>query len=670
MKLFKKKDKTNNSLMTLLKKLKRHDTMVVAIAVVIALMLCGGLIYISTPVVAAEAKEEFIESERENNELTKEKLQEIRDYLDELDKVVTNNQKSLSSLDEKASNTKDKEALNDSLNQNSKELSNQSQRIKSDTQTIIVETEKIAKETETIAKETEKIAKETEKITGSINEKVSALDGKLSDVHKNINETITRIDNVKTLLEEANNKNAKELGEKIEKLDKERADQLKKDFEQISGDLEKINNDYNEATAQTKDLLAQLEKNLSDRMDADTEKVLKNGNDNSAELHSKLNDMYSQMQSFNTGAFADFRNDISGLSSRMDEQLNSLNSDIKNYNTEVKNKFDSVNNNVTNKLDEVNSSVSDNFKQINETMNSQTTTINKLITASSSKSEENNKAIEDKLSSIESTLGQVFQRVSKGKENMASTLLTYNVTVEPDASFEQFSTAIDELGKQKTNRDTVVSKAKANATADKILAGQTIEIDDLIIEGTATSDADASAGTILSGSSAYVNGQKVYGEVPIRSMGNVMLTSSNNTQHFEAGYYEAFTVTADAATLNGQIRFQIGHTHTGDERSGRGCYTTVDESRSWSCGAGIHLDATSWRDGSGVSHHDKEGDCYKCGQHYRLGPDAPDYITCGRGETYYLRSCGHEEGDFIRETDDINDVGENEKLLSATISMD
>ena len=140
MKLFKKKDKTNNSLMTLLKKLKRHDTRVVAIAVVIALMLCGGLIYISTPVVAAEAKEEFIESERENNELTKEKLQEIRDYLDELDKVVTNNQKSLSSLDEKASNTKDKEALNDSLNQNSKELSNQSQRIKSDTQTIIVET--------------------------------------------------------------------------------------------------------------------------------------------------------------------------------------------------------------------------------------------------------------------------------------------------------------------------------------------------------------------------------------------------------------------------------------------------------------------------------------------------------------------------------------------------
>ena len=504
-------------------------------------------------------------------------------------------------------------------------------------------------------------------------------------------------------------------------------------------------------------------------MDQDTDKLIKNGNDNTASLYSKISDIHTQMQSFNTSAFADFRGDIANLSARMDKQLQILSGDIKNYNTDVKNKFDSVNANVSGKFDEVNSNVSgkfdevnsnvtgklddvnasvtgklddvnssvsgklnevnnsvsgkldevnssvtgkldnvnssvsgkldkvnsnvtgklddvnssvtgkiesfndsvtSNFKQIGEAMNSQTNTINKLISANSSKSEEKSKAIEDKLSSIDSKLSEVFQRVSKGKENMASTLLTYNVTVEPDASFEQFSTAIDELGKQKTGRDTVVSKAKANITADKILAGQTVEIDDLIIEGTATSDANASGGTMLSGSSAYVNGQKVYGEIPVRSMGNIVLTSANNTQHFEAGYYEAFTVTADAATLDGLIRFQIGHTHTGDENSGGGCYTTVDESRSWVCGEGVHLSKTTWFDGTGVEHHDKEGDCDKCGKHYRLGPDAPSYITCGRGETFYLRSCGHEEGDYIRDTDDISDVGENEKLLSATISMD
>ena len=62
MKLREKWEKQNNSVKLLLKKLKRHDTMVVAVAVVIALVLCGGLIYLSTPVVAASAKEEFAES--------------------------------------------------------------------------------------------------------------------------------------------------------------------------------------------------------------------------------------------------------------------------------------------------------------------------------------------------------------------------------------------------------------------------------------------------------------------------------------------------------------------------------------------------------------------------------------------------------------------------------
>ena len=67
------KNKSNNALMTLLKKLKRHDTFVVAIAVVLAVALCGGLIYISTPVVADAAKEEFIESEKETNKLTEDR---------------------------------------------------------------------------------------------------------------------------------------------------------------------------------------------------------------------------------------------------------------------------------------------------------------------------------------------------------------------------------------------------------------------------------------------------------------------------------------------------------------------------------------------------------------------------------------------------------------------
>ena len=195
-------------------------------------------------------------------------------------------------------------------------------------------------------------------------------------------------------------------------------------------------------------------------------------------------------------------------------------------------------------------------------------------------------------------------------------------------------------------------------------------MDNLTIEGTATQDADASGSDILSGKTAYVNGQKVFGEIPVRSLGNVILTSSNNTQHFEAGYYEAFTVTADESSIAGSIRFQVGHKHTGSETTGGGCYGTVDESRSWRCGNRVDLHNTTWPDSSGVQHYNKEGDCDRCGAHYTYPPDGPDTIDCGRGETYYIMSCGHEEGELMRETSDISDVGENEKLISAIISMD
>lgn len=376
MKLFKKKDKTNNSLMTLLKKLKRHDTMVVAIAVVIAVLLCGGLIYISTPVVAAEAKEKFIESERENNELTKEKLQEIRDYLDELDKVVTSNRESLNSLDEKTSSSKDQDLFNESLKENSKELHSQSQQIKSDTQKIIVE---------------------TEKITSTISEKVTALDGKLSEVHKDITNTNTKIEEFKSQFQEINKKDAEEI---------------KKNFEQVNKDLEKIQKEYEEATKQAKDLNAELSKNLDGKY---------------TDLLAKLDEMYKNMEAFNTSAFEGFRNDINELSNNLTRQIEDIDQDIRDYSTTVNNKFDEMNTSVSNKFDTVNNK----FETIN---NNVVTDIDEL-----------RKFIQGEMNDLNGQLQLVFQSVSDGKKLLASTLLTKGVHIKEDASFVEISKAIESI---------------------------------------------------------------------------------------------------------------------------------------------------------------------------------------------------------------------------------
>ena len=238
MKFKKRNDKANNSIRALLKKLKRHDTMVVAIAVVLALALSGGLIYVSTPVVAGAAKEEFIESERETNELTKEKLQEIHDYLEELDRVVTRNQDSLSAINEKTESTETRDSINNSLSSSTEKLHTQSKEIKSDTQKIIVE---------------------TEKITNTISEKVTELDGKLDDVHKNINTTITKIEELRSEFEETNRHNA---------------EQIKKSFEEINTELTTIQKDYEDATKKTRELTIKL--------NAELEKLVKDGNEDLA----------------------------------------------------------------------------------------------------------------------------------------------------------------------------------------------------------------------------------------------------------------------------------------------------------------------------------------------------------------------------------------------------
>ena len=101
MNLKEKWTKQNNSVKMLLRKLKRHDTVVVAVAVVIAVILCGGLIYLSTPVVAASAKDELVEAQTKDNEQTIEKLDELSEYLNGLDKSITESRESINNLYEK-----------------------------------------------------------------------------------------------------------------------------------------------------------------------------------------------------------------------------------------------------------------------------------------------------------------------------------------------------------------------------------------------------------------------------------------------------------------------------------------------------------------------------------------------------------------------------------------
>jgi predicted nucleic acid-binding Zn-ribbon protein len=381
MKFFKKKEKGNNSVKELLKKLKRHDTKVVAIAVIIALILSGGLIYISTPIVASTATEELAESEKQANQDTADKLGEIGEHLNKLDQAVNSNQESLNSISEKTGNAEESKTIN-----------------------------------ETVTKLDSK------------------LDSKLKEVHTNINGTTSQIDNLKSMIEkgEANNK-----------------EQMSKEFEEINSELS------------------------------------------------------------------------------------------------------TVNSTVSNNFSSINKSVGDGFGDMKSYIDSAAAGIN-------------------------SKLDSVFQRVSNGKKQLVSTLLTFGVSGKEDATFGDIDTGIKELGNRMLDAERKTENAERSVTPEKVMAGQTVIVNDKEIVGTATSDATASAEHILAGETAYVNGEMVIGTMPNHGSANIALSRENNTQTLEGGYYDSITVTADVSLLPANITY-THHVHSNgstDERVVDGSFSS------------------------------------------------------------------------------------------------
>ncbi|WP_026652731.1 hypothetical protein [Butyrivibrio proteoclasticus] len=201
MKIREKFGKQNNSVKVLLKKLKRHDTFVVAIAVVIALLLCGGLIYISTPVAMASAKDEFTESMEESDQLTMDKLAEIHDYLTSLDELITSNYEGLSSFYQES-------------DEDSKEMSE------------------------------------------SVKEKVTTLEKNLGTIHETVSGTETKIEELKTLME-GGNKDSKETKEQMTKDFSEvkaALDNIKSNYDKAQADtkslMEEIQNNLKDGNQQ------------------------------------------------------------------------------------------------------------------------------------------------------------------------------------------------------------------------------------------------------------------------------------------------------------------------------------------------------------------------------------------------------------------------------------
>jgi hypothetical protein len=297
--------KQNNSIKVLLRKLKRHDTIVVAIAVVIALALSGGLIYLTTPAVTASAKQELEQTEKENNEKTIEKLDELSSYLDGLDKSLIESQESISSFSELSANT-----VTDKVTGLGHDLTTLHNTI-TNTQTNI---EKLK---ETIEKESGEMTKEQSESLAKIN---------------------TDLDNIKSEYSKAQ-ENTKSLIEELEK-------QIKSGDESLSKDMA---GKYQELLDKLNGMNTQFEKDNTAAIDSFKNEL--------GSLETKINGLFEKID-------AQVSQSNEDLTNKFDTSFNQVNTNIdnkfENMNGSVQGNFDELKNHINTKMQDV----EDKFNQV------------------------------------------------------------------------------------------------------------------------------------------------------------------------------------------------------------------------------------------------------------------------------------------------------------------
>ena len=382
-------EKQNNSVKLLMKKLRRHDTFVVTVAVIIALVLCGGLIYMSTPVVAASARDQVVEKENKNNEKTTEKLDELHNYLTDIDKMIVKNQKGIDSYYEKTNND----------------------RIEGD------------------------------KTTDTVKEKVVGLGTDLRNIHTSVNSTETRIESLKELIESGN-------GETREKAAKE-FDAIGKDIENIKIEYENVKKQNKDLMEKLDDAIRTEVKNGNEKISTDSikryEELLSKLTEFDKELEKRNVESVADLKS-------EFESLSEALGKRVDEKIDDFNSESKargealgekldNYNSESKARGEAL----VEKIENYNSESKARGDKIDERITNVNSDINNNINANINGIKG---YIDEKTAGISNKLDQVFQRVSNGKKLLASALLTKGVKIKEDATFMEFARAIEKIPTQ------------------------------------------------------------------------------------------------------------------------------------------------------------------------------------------------------------------------------
>ena len=387
-------------------------------------------------------------------------------------------------------------------------------------------------------------ADQYQNITKQVNEFSTSLNTYLENFNAALNETLennltdlnTHLDTVQTDIDVTKT----EITDLLNQVNEGQTQDLQKKFEAIQKHLNDITVHFDETLANIKKLIEDLSAQNKAEYEGTINKLL------------SVQSVLEALNKTNTKAITDT---LTELEKNYNEKLQlfqqNVNEAFDNVGQQITDSNNSLSETINNKVDQSNNSLSEKLKTV--------------ITNQGNDTQE----LKDKIDYLQETVNQSFTSVSNGKKLLASTLLTYDVQVEEDASFQTFSEALALLGNQKVAGDTVIEivNNSDNITPDKILAGKSITKSDVTVEngsyttkettinGTATSDATAAAGEILTGKTAYIKGNKVTGNMPNRGALN-WNPNSSTSYSVPAGYYSGGTISTSNAYNAGYSKGQ------------------------------------------------------------------------------------------------------------------
>ncbi len=217
--------KQNNSMRELLKKLKRHDTLVLASGVVVATLLCGAFVYVTTPTISATAAQQEVRKDSLGvQKKASDQLNEIQQYLEKLDEVVTNSQSLVENI---------QTVQNEQKELTEKTLTNEKNNTKENNNNTVSNNSKVV-------------------------EKISGLDKQLESIHSEISAT---------------NEQVKKLGESMKNGGSSDSNKDKESFAQITNALGDLKKTCDKSGTDISGIIEQLKSEKGNKSEAQKEVI-------------------------------------------------------------------------------------------------------------------------------------------------------------------------------------------------------------------------------------------------------------------------------------------------------------------------------------------------------------------------------------------------------------